>query len=626
MDPLLLQYYNEELTYMRASAGEFANLHPKIAKRLGMHGIEVADPFVERMIEAFCFMSARTRIKLDAEFPRFTQRLLEVVYPNYISPTPSMSVAQFNPSRTEGDLSKGFLVPKNTVLYGKVPDGEVSACEFHSSQDVMLWPVELIDAKLGGVPPDIPNLERYLPASVKVASSLRLRLRTTGGIKFCDIDGLDHLPVYLQGDEALASHLFELLHAGTVASFIGIPKNIGKKPHVVTHRAIVHVGMEPSESLLPQAWNTPHGHNLLHEYFACPSRFYFFSMQSLAQGLKRIDGNEAEIVLVLTKSTNSLNGLVDEKQFALFCTPIINLFSKHTDRLELNTRQTEFHIIPDRSRPMDFEVYSVDSLSAQQSNNSGAIEFRPLYQTLNQDEGNHGRYFSLRREPRLTSDFERKYGTRTFYIGSEVFVSLVDQHEAPYPDTLRYLSIQAMLTNRDLPRLIPRNGVDDLYSSESLPVNSIGLVRPMSPPKPAFAQREHAWRLIRQLSFNYLPLTDMPHRDGAKALRDMLRLFVTSDDHVMSKQIQGLIGSKIEPVIRRLPGNGPLIYGRGVQCTLTVDENNFSGISPYLFGLIMERYLARQVAINMFTETRLLTMQRGEITKWPVRIGSRNVV
>lgn len=116
MDPKFLEYYNRELTYLRESAGEFAAQHPKIARRLGMEDIEVADPYVERMIEAFCFMSARTHLKLDAEFPRFTQRLLEVVYPNYVAPTPSMAVARLHPSLREGEFSQGFKVARHSVM------------------------------------------------------------------------------------------------------------------------------------------------------------------------------------------------------------------------------------------------------------------------------------------------------------------------------------------------------------------------------------------------------------------------------------------------------------------------------------------------------------------------------
>jgi len=626
MDPHLLDYYNQELVYMRELAGEFAELHPKIARRLGMHGIEVADPYVERLIEAFCFMSARMRIKLDAEFPRFTQRLLEVTYPNYVSPTPSMAVAQLHPSVQEGDFSRGFAVPRGSAFFGKVPEGEETACEFRSSQDVTLWPLQIVDAKLTGAPPDIPALERYLPANVQVSGSLRLRLRTVGEVRFCDLKGLDRLPVYLCGDDQIASHLFELLHTSAVATFTGAPGKVGDQPHVVSVNALVHEGLDPGQSLLPLQWNTFHGHNLLHEYFACPSRFYFFALQGLAAGLSRIEGDEAEIVILLTRPPGQLAGLVDAKQFALFCTPVINLFERRTDRVEVNTAQPEFHLVPDRSRPLDFEVFSVAEIYGQQASTTEQLAFRPLYQTLNQDEGNYGRYFSLRREPRVVSNSARRYGTRTPYIGSEVFISLVDQAEAPYPEGLRYLSVQALLTNRDLPRLVPRNGTSDLTMPDSVPVAAVGLVRAPSSPKPAFAGGELAWRLIRQLGFNHLPLADMPHREGAQALRDMLRLFIHGDDAIAKKQIESLIGSRIKPVTRRLPGAGPLVYGRGVECELTVDEDGFSGGSPYLFGLVLEHYLARHVSINVFTETALMSMQRGEVARWPVRMGTRGIV
>lgn len=627
MDPQLLDYYNQELVYMREFAGEFAELHPKIARRLGLRGTEVADPYVERLLEGFCFMSARMRIKLDAEFPRFTQRLLEVIYPNYVSPTPSMAVVQMRPSVTEGDFSKGFSVARGTSLFSKVPPGEQTACEFRTSQDVTLWPLEIVQASLGGVPPDIPMLERHLPPHVTVHGSLRLRLRTTGDLNFSDLKGLDRLPIYLSGDEAVASHLFELLHTSACASFTAPPGQMATgHPHVVVKDALVHEGLEPGQGLLPLMWNSFHGHNLVHEYFACPSRFYFFALQHMAPGLSRIAGNEAEVVVLLTRAPDTLSALVDAGQFALYCTPVVNLFEKRTDRIEVNLREPEFHVVPDRSRPMDFEVYALQALYGQESQTTESLEFRPLYQTLNQDEGNHGRYFSVRREPRLVPESTRKYGTRSEYVGTEVFASLVDQREAPYGADLRYLSVQAWLTNRDLPGLVPCNGVDDLKVSESLPVQSIGFVRRPTQPTPPFAQGEATWRLIRQLGFNHLPLADMPHREGAQALRDMLRLFVNSDDVVAHKEIGALVGSRIEPVTRRLPGGGPLVYGRGVQCTLTVDEDGFSGSSPYLLGLVLEHYLARHVAINTFTETRLESTQRGEVACWGVRSGTRGVV
>lgn len=625
MDPELLDYYNDELVYMRELAAEFASLHPKIARRLGMQGFTVADPYVERLIEAFSFVSARMRIKLDAEFPRFTQRLLEVVHPNYVSPTPSIAVAQFHPSREEGNLTRGFQIPRHTALFSKVAPGEETPCEFRSGQDVTLWPIEISEAKLAGPPPDIPALNRYFPDR-QIGGSLRLKLRTHGDMSFCDLAGLDRLPIYLCGEESVASHLFELLHTSAVGLVIGLPGNLAERHDIVATDAVVHEGLLPAQSLLPLNWTSFHAQSLVHEYFASPSRYYFVTLQQLASGLSRIDRNEVEIVVLLTRTPGSLSGLVDAGQFALHCTPIINLFPKRTDRVEVNEAQPEFHVVADRSRPLDFEIYAINEIIGQQAHTTQQLNFRPLFHTLNQDEGNYGRYFSVRREARLMSDTARRYGTRTPYIGSEIFVSLVDQHEAPYSARLRHLSVQAWVTNRDLPLLIPRDGRNDLFASDSIPVASIGLIRPPSKPKPAFAQGEHAWRLIRQLGFNHLPLADMPHRKGAQALRDMLRLFVATDDDVALRQIESLIGTQTTPVTRRLPGSGPLVYGRGVHCLLTVDETGFSGTSPYLFGLVLEQYLARHVAINMFTQCELKSMQRGSVAQWPVRMGSRGAV
>lgn len=629
MDPRLLDYYNQELIYMRELAAEFAQAHPKIARRLGMQAGEVADPYVERLIESFSFMAARMQIKLDAEFPRFTERLLEVIYPNYVAPTPSIAVARLYPGRTEGNLANGYRIARGTAFTARIPDGERTACQFTSGQDVTLWPLTITEARLTGIPPDIPGLARYVPPDTQVRGALRLRLATTGDVRISDLKGLDRLPVYLAGDEQVASHLFELLHVGAIASVIGAPGEFaapGRPPVAVTENAVEHDGLRTDQNLLPLTWTKFHGHNLLHEYFACPARFWFFALTGLAEGLSRVDGREVEIVVLLERAPAELANLVDASRFALFCTPVINLFSKHTDRIEISPRETEFHLVPARLAPLDYEVFSVETVYGRVAATSAELEFRPLYQTLNNDEGNHGRYFSTRRERRLVSDSARRYGTRTPYVGTEVFLSLVDQNEAPYNENIRFLSVDALLTNRDLATLVPRDGVHDLETAESAPVESIGLIRAPSPPLPPYAEREMAWRLIRQLNFNYLPLDDLDHREGGQGLRDLLRLYLADGDSGQGRQVESLVGVKTRPVTRKLPGTGPMTFGRGIECALTVDETGFSGVSPYLFGVILEHWLARHVSINSFTQTELHSMQRGRIARWPVRTGTRGVV
>ena len=91
----LLPYYNSELRFMREMAKDFAAANPKIAGRLRVSQDAVEDPHVSRMIEAFAFLNARLRMKLDDEFPELTQSLLGLLYPHYLSPIPSMCVAEF---------------------------------------------------------------------------------------------------------------------------------------------------------------------------------------------------------------------------------------------------------------------------------------------------------------------------------------------------------------------------------------------------------------------------------------------------------------------------------------------------------------------------------------------------
>ncbi|MDD1616542.1 MAG: type VI secretion system protein ImpG, partial [Methylococcaceae bacterium NSP1-2] len=136
MDPRLLKYYNQELQHIREMAGEFAQEFPKIAGRLGLDSFECADPYVERLLEGFAYLSARVQLKVDAQFPRFTQHLLEMVYPHYLAPTPSMAVVQLKPDLMEGSLNEGFLCPKATALRSQIHKNEQTACEYRTAHDL----------------------------------------------------------------------------------------------------------------------------------------------------------------------------------------------------------------------------------------------------------------------------------------------------------------------------------------------------------------------------------------------------------------------------------------------------------------------------------------------------------
>src|SRR5687768_15165498 len=119
MDRRLLNLYNTELQHLRETATEFAREYPKIAGRLALDRDSkeaCPDPFVERLLEGFAFLAARVHLKLEAEFPRFTQSLLETVYPHYLAPTPSMAVVRFEPDANMAQMETGFQIPRGSAL------------------------------------------------------------------------------------------------------------------------------------------------------------------------------------------------------------------------------------------------------------------------------------------------------------------------------------------------------------------------------------------------------------------------------------------------------------------------------------------------------------------------------
>jgi type VI secretion system protein ImpG len=471
-------------------------------------------------------------------------------------------------------------------------------------------------------------MSRWTPASVEIKGALRIRLRTTNGCKISDLRGVDRLPIYLTGDEALSSRLFELLHVAGTATVTSAPGQFGAidpSPHVVNANAVVHEGMEPGCGLLPLTSRKFHGQNLLQEYFACPSRFYFFTLTGLRDAFLNIHGPEIEIVVLLSQSTGELASRVNAGHFALFCTPVVNLFRVRIDSVELVTGAVEATLTPRSSHPCDYEVFSVERVFGHVEADSQKLEFMPRHHALKDDEGNHGRYYSVRREQKTSHSIMRRYGTRALHTATEVHISLTDQEGLPYPRRLDYVSADVWATNGDLPQLLEIDGRNDLEPMQSMPVAHVGLVRRPSVARPPLAQREKAWKLFRQLSLDRSLLRPTRATSSAEVLRDILRLFATPDDANHRLLIDCILALRAETVTRKLPYGGDMLLGRGAVAVLNVDETGLGDVSPYLLGLMLENYFARQVSMHSFVQTELHSRQRGLIARWPVRMGARGV-
>ena len=319
MDPRLLRLYESELAFVRDMGNEFAAEYPKVAGRLDLGNTEVADPYVERLLEGFAFLTARIQLKMEAEFPTFTQSLLQMVYPHYLGPTPSMAVVRFrtDPTGIRG-VPQGVTLPAGTVLRSLLGTEDQTNCEFRTGHAVQLLPIELVEAEYISSAAAVAALG--LPEQRGVKAAIRLRLKAAGDIPFNKI-ALERLSLFLGGPEGSRVRLYEQLIADVAAIYVRPTTRPLPWQEKLPPSAIRAAGFDEGETLLPRAAQSFDGYRLLQEYYAMPERFLFVDIDGLDRSVIRCASGELDIVLLLNRSEPALASGFGIEHMTLFCTP-----------------------------------------------------------------------------------------------------------------------------------------------------------------------------------------------------------------------------------------------------------------------------------------------------------------
>ena len=465
-----------------------------------------------------------------------------------------------------------------------------------------------------------------VPSLPGLKAGIRLRLKTTAGLLFNQLT-LNNLPLYLRGTGEMPMQIYEQLLANSFAIVVQPVNRPVAWQHIIKQTAVQSLGFAENEALLPFTPRSFQGYRLLQEYFAFPERYMFVQLTQLQAALEQCVDNEVDIIILLNRSNPRLINEIDPSRFALFCTPAINVFPKRADRIHLTQQTNEYHIVPDRTRPLDYEVYQIREVTGFGSTSDDQLAFLPFYQASSDISKRQLRaYYSVMRLPRVVSSRQKLHGPRSSYIGNEVYVAIVDSNEAPFKSDLRQLGLELLCTNRDLPLQLPLGiGKTDFTIQTGAPVDFIRCLSGPTKPRPSSAHKETTWKLINHLSLNYLSLINNNKNEGAAALRSLLSLYGDNSDASFRKQIEGVLSIQSKPIVRRINTAGPIVFGRGLEITLTVDEAAFEGSGVFLLGIVLEQFFAHYVSINSFTETVLTTSDRGEIMRWPMRLGQRHL-
>lgn len=599
----LLPHYERELSVLRRHGREFGERFPKIASRLLMSGEVCEDPHVERLLQSFALLSARIHKKLDDDFPELTETLLGVLYPHYLRPFPSCSIARFDAGGGEAQLTTAALVPRGTMMSTRTVKGV--ACRFRTVYDVRIAPLRI--AAVGFEEPPVVGRGYRLPAAASAAVSITIESMSQQ-VSLPALK-LDRLRLFLDGEPSVVSQLREALLARLVT--ILVEDEVGHTWREAPLSVLRPVGFDIDEGLLDYDARSLLAYRLLTEFFAYPEKFNFIDLDLAALcKLVPAGSRRLRIKLLLSASRNRdqdahLLERIGVQNFALGCTPVINLFNRQADPIRVTHTKAYYPMVVDSRRAFAYELYAIRSVNKVEKTPQGesVIEYRPFYALRHAETlGQRGRFWHLRRDDYVAS----------VSPGYEWEICVVDHDFDPEADKTETLSIEVSATNRDLPSQLPYGmpGGDLTIEGGSV-ARSIRFLR-----KPTATYRferagDALWRLISLLSLNHLSLTE----SGLESLKETLVLYNIARSPLSQRIIDGMISIGHRPATARMAGNPFPTFVKGIEIDLTVDEQAYVGIGLSLFIELLDHFFALYVHANSFSQLVVRSAKTGEVLK-----------
>jgi type VI secretion system protein ImpG len=345
-----------------------------------------------------------------------------------------------------------------------------------------------------------------------------------------------------------------------------------------------------------------------------------------------------DIVFAFDEVNGRLAAAVQRSMFALYAAPAVNLFEKTTDRIPLKSHQHEYQVVPDRSHNLDYEPHRLLEVYAHYSGGGEKVRVAPLYSaSLEVPYQVSGPSYTVRRLPRKRTVEEKRIGVTSDYIGTDMFISLNELGGTDGVGAIAELSVRALCSNRHVTEHLPigAGGADFRFLDDSS-LEVVCVAGPTPPREPVVgylrsrSEAVHtgtvAWRLINMLSTNHLGLVERGGGRNAQALRETLSMFADMNDAATERRIRGIRAVDSKPVVRRVRERTGVGAARGTEVTVTIDEKAFEGTGAFLIGAMLDRFLAEYSGFNHFTQTVIRSTERGEIMRWPPRMGTRRAL
>ncbi|QKY03266.1 type VI secretion system baseplate subunit TssF [Janthinobacterium lividum] len=596
----LLPYYERELGFLRRYSREFSERYPKIAGRLLIGGEVCEDPHIERMIQSFALLNSRISKRLDDDYPEFTEALFEVLYPHYLRPFPSCSIARLDYSGAAAQLTAATEIARGTELATRPVKGV--ACTFRTAYPVTVAPLALTHAAFAAII-DAPEQVQLPP---NATSSVSIVIEATADqISLAQL-GVKKLRVFIDGEPSFCAALRDALFMRTLKAYVEADDS--GRWSALAQIPVSAAGYAEDDALIPFSARSHPAYRLLTEYFCFPEKFNFFDIDlaalcaPLPSGCRRITLHLALAGLRTDSNTARMLGTMLTNNLLLGCTPVVNLFRLRGEPIRLTHTAASYPVLADARRAYAFEVQAIESvkLVRQTPQGESITEFRPFYSLRHgQMPARDGHYWVMRRDDTISEKSP----------GYETEISIVDIDFDPAAIETDTLSLELSCTNRDLPAQLTyglRGG--DLFLEGGSSVRSIHFLRKPTESHRFERGRGAHWRLISHLSLNHLSLSG----SGLEAFQEMLTLYDLPRSATSQRQISGIAAIDHKAANAWLPGNPFACLVRGLEVRLTLDEEAFVGSGIHAFAHIVECFLGLYVHANSFTQLVVLSKKSGE--------------
>ncbi len=628
--------YNRELAILKERSTEFAADYPGIADRLGGLIEENLDPALQGLLEGSAFLAARVQLNIEEQFRTFTEELLEQIFPDALAPTASAMLVQASPPFSNGDLEDGMTFDPGDYLDARYMDSDRRvSCRFRLSAPLTLWPLSITGVKYHPRSGPIGALGQDIAEGTKAGMVMDLaRVSTTGKTDGADpLSGLplDDLTVHFTGALPEAVALYEQVHCNCTRVSLRYLDSNGDPVFVrVPGDCIQQIGFDEDEKLYPHDERLFEGFALLREAFVFPRKYLGMRLTGLKQALPAVQSNSVQVIFEFATPNQLIATQLELEDLQLHCAPAVNLFEETSNQIRIDRKRHEFVVTPDSSPMTHYEIHHITDVFAHYAGHQNKVRVRPLYALPPDDQDpRQTLYYTYRRKPRRLTDRERRFGSSRYrYRGTETFVSI---YEPPETEEAQRLQVKTLCSNRHLPEYLPiAQGKDDFYMCEDQTV-TLTCVSGPTPPRESMLELEdmaphrtqagdNYWRLISFLSLSHYGLENR-HGKGAESIREMLSLFADLGDTVTEAQVQGITDVKTRPITRTIARADGFHPARGLEVRVTLDEDDFEGSGVILMGAILDRFLAEYAAVNSFTQTVVVSRQRGVIKTFPPRSG-----